>query len=46
MYKIYNLFSRNYKTIYNKRSFLAIKTILRISNKNVLIENFNFYFTI
>ena len=44
IYKIYNLFFRDYNTIYDKESLLTIATTLRISSENVLIENFNLYY--
>ncbi len=46
IYKVYNLSFRNYDAIYNKESSSTIATTLRISNENVLIENFNFYYII
>ena len=46
IYKIYNLSFRDYDTIYNKKNLLAIATTLYISNKNILVENFNFCYTI
>jgi len=45
-YKVYNLSSKNYDAIYNKKSLLVIATILRMSNKSVLVKDFNFYYTI
>jgi len=44
IYKLYNSFFKNYKTIYKKRSLLTIETTLRISSENVLIKNFDFYY--
>ena len=46
VYKIYNLFFKNYKVIYNKRSLLIIETILRILSENILIKDFNLYYVI
>jgi len=46
IYKVYNLSSKDYKTIYNKRSFLIIKTTLCIQSESILIENFNLYYMI
>jgi len=44
VYKVYSSFSKNYKTIYDKRSLLIIKTTLYILSENVLIKNSNLYY--
>ena len=46
IYNIYNLSSKDYKAIYNKKSLSIIATILRISSENVLVEDFNLYYAI
>jgi len=46
IYKVYNLFFKDYKTIYNKKSLLIIATTLHISSESILIEDFNLYYAI
>jgi len=46
IYKVYNLLSRDYKTIYKKRSLLTIKIALRILGKSILTGDFNLHYSI
>jgi len=46
VYKVYNLFSKDYETIYDKRNLLIIEIALHISSESVLIKDFNLYYTI
>jgi len=46
VYKVYNLFSKDYETIYDKRNLLIIEITLHISSESVLIKDFNLYYAI
>ncbi len=46
VYKVYNLFFNNYNNIVNRDNFNAIQKMLEIQKKNVIISNFNLYYSL
>jgi transposase-like protein len=44
VYNVYNLSLNNYNNIINKNNLNAIKQILRMQNKSIIIRNFNLHY--
>ena len=43
IYEMYNFLSINYNEISSKENLLVLKQALRMSNENVIINDFNFH---